>query len=106
MNTRQIIAYAEDNGYNSVKFEITKNGKHLVTGKFLDAYFEFVQIPFLGEGFVTISQLEEQLGYDIEFDVIDDEKFISLTRIDFILRGQPLPEKYDFKESEGADDET
>ncbi len=105
MNTRQIIAYAEENGYNSVKFEITKNGKHIAAGSFLDAYYEFVQIPILGDGFVTISQLEEQLGYDIEFDVIDDEEFMSLARIDFILRGQPLPEKYAFAESEGADDE-
>ena len=103
MNARQIIAYAKENGYNSVKFSLKRSGNHLVAGEFLDAYFEFVKIPLLGDGFVTISQLEEQLGYDIEFDVLDsEERYMALVRIDFLLRGQPLPEKFAF-ESEGEE---
>jgi hypothetical protein len=106
MNTRQIIAYAKDNGYNSVKFSLKRNGNHLVAGEFLDAYFEFVKIPFLGDGFVTISQLEEQLGYNIEFDVInDDVQYITMVRLDFMLRGKDLPEKYAFTESEGENND-
>ena len=97
MNTRQLINYAKDNGFNSVKFSIKKNGNHLAAGKFLDAYFEFVEIPLLGEGFVTIGQIEADLGYDIEFEVIDEEKYNAYVRLDFLLRGKPLPEKVSYK---------
>ena len=103
MNTRQIIAYAKENGFNTVKFSIRKNGNHLVAGKFLDAYFEFVEIPLLGEGFVTISQLENDLGYDIEFEVLDEGKYKNIVRFDFILRGQPLPKRFAFEESEDTE---
>jgi hypothetical protein len=97
MNTRQIINYAKDNGYNSVKFSIIKNGNHLVAGKFLDAYFEFVEIPLLGEGFITMGQLENELGYDIEFGVLTDDEFKATVRLDFLLRGKSLPEKFAFE---------
>ena len=103
MNTRQIINYAKENGFNSVKFSIKKNGNHLVAGKFLDAYFEFVEIPLLGDGFVTIEQLENELGYDIEFEVIDEEKYKTVVRFDFLLRGKPMPEKFAFEESEDTE---
>ena len=103
MNTRQIIAYAKDNGFNSVKFSIKRNGQHLVAGKFLDAYFEFVQIPFLGNGFVTIQQLEDQLGYDIEFEVLSEDAYLPVVGLDFILRGQEVPEEFALKD--GADNE-
>lgn len=102
MNTRQIIAYAKENGYNSVKFSLRRGGSHLVAGSFLDAYFEIVQIPLLGDGFVMLSRLEQELGYDIEFAVITDEEYKSAVRLDFMLRGKPLPEKFDF-ESEGGE---
>ena len=52
LNVRQILEYAKENGFNSVMFSLKKDGSHFVAGKFLDAYFEFVQIPFLGDGFV------------------------------------------------------
>jgi hypothetical protein len=100
MNTRQIIDYAKKNGYDSVKFSLRRGGSHLVAGSFLDAYFEFVQIPFLGDGFVMLSQLEQELGYGIEFAVLTDEEYKATVRLDFLLRGKPLPEKFDF-ESEG-----
>lgn len=101
MNTRQIIDYAKYNGFNSVKFSIKRNGNHLVAGKFLDAYYEFVQIPFLGKGYVTIQQLEEQLGYDIEFDVLTEEVYLAAVALDFMLRGQEVPEEFTLKD--GAD---
>lgn len=97
MNTRQIINYAKENGFNSVKFSIKRDGNHLVAGKFLDAYFEFVEIPLLGDGFVTIEQLEEQLGYGIEFEVLDEENYKTMVRLDFLLRGKPIPEKFAFE---------
>jgi hypothetical protein len=100
MNTRQIIAYAEDNGFNKVKFSLKRNGRHLCAGRFLDAYYELVTIPVLGDGFITISQLEQDLGYDIEFEVIDEEQYVALARLDFILRGKQPPKELAFAESE------
>ena len=47
MKTREIIDYAEENGFNSVKFVLKRGEQRLAAGKFLDAYFEFVQIPIL-----------------------------------------------------------
>jgi hypothetical protein len=72
----------------------------LVAGKFLDAYYEFVEIPLLGDGFITIGQLESELGYDIEFNVITDDEFKATVRLDFLLRGKSIPDKFAF-ESEG-----
>ena len=97
MNTRQIINYAKDNGFNSVKFLLKVQGETRAVGRFLDAYYEFVQIPALGDGFVTISQLEEALGYDIEFEVINDDEYKARVRLDFLLRGKPLPEEFAFE---------
>lgn len=100
LNTRQMLEYAKDNGFNTVMFSVRKNGNHFITGKFLDAYFEFVEIPFLGDGFVTVSDLEKQFGYDISFDVLDEDEFVTAVRLDFLLRGKELPGKYAFEETE------
>ncbi len=100
MKTREIINYAKENGYNSVKFVLKRNEQKLAAGKFLDAYYEFVQIPILGEGFVTISRLEQELGYDIEFDVITDEEYIAHNRLAFLLQGKELPEEFAFDEAD------
>ncbi|MEE1138225.1 MAG: hypothetical protein U0M02_07080 [Acutalibacteraceae bacterium] len=98
MKTREIINYAQENGFNSVKFVLKKGEQKLATGKFLDAYFEFVQIPILGDGFVTISQLEQELGYDIEFEVLTDEEYIAHGRLDFLLRGKEFPKEFAFEQ--------
>ena len=98
LNVRQILEYAKENGFDSVMFSLKKDGSHFVAGKFLDAYFEFVQIPFLGDGFVTMSDLEKNFGHDIFFDVLDEEGFLTVVRFDFLLRGKELPEKYKFPE--------
>lgn len=94
INTRQLIAYAKENGFNSVKFSLKKNGQHTIAGKFLDAYYEFVQIPLLGNGFVRMDQLEGQLGYDITFDVLTDKEFTTAVTLDFLLRGKEIPKEY------------
>lgn len=93
MTTREILKYACDNGFDSVLFNI-KNGdeRQICVGKFLDAYYEFIQIPVLGDGFIRIGDLENQLGYDIKFEVIDEEAYFSGAFLDFILRGKPVPE--------------
>ena len=94
MNSRQLLKYAKENGYDSVMFSVKKNGTHTVTGKFLDAYYEFVQIPLLGNGFVRMDQLEGQLGYDITFDVLTDKEFTTAVTLDFLLRGKEIPKEY------------
>lgn len=98
LNVRQILKYAEENGFNSVMFSLKKDGQHFVAGKFLDAYFEFVQIPSLGDGFVTMSDLEKNFGNNISFDVLDEEAFLMAVRLDFLFRGKELPKKYQFPE--------
>lgn len=87
LSTRELINYAKDNGYNSTMF-ICK--EKLFTGKFLDAYYEFVTLPLVGEdGFVTISQIEEMYGYDLKFDIItDEEQYKIQTSVSFALRGK------------------
>ena len=96
MKTREIINYAKENGFNSIKFVLKKGEQKLAAGKFLDAYFEFVKIPILGDGFVTISQLEQELGYDIEFEVLTDEEYIAHNRLAFLLQGKELPKEFAF----------
>lgn len=94
LNVRQILEYARENGFNSVMFSLKKDGSHFVAGKFIDAYFELVQIPFLGDGFLSVSDLEKNFGYNISFDVLDEETFLAVVMLDFLLRGKELPEKY------------
>lgn len=100
MKTREIINYAKENGFDSIKFVLKKGEQKLVAGKFLDAYFEFVQIPILGDVFVTISQLEQELGYDIEFEVLTDEEYITYNRLIFLMRGKELPKEFAFDSEE------
>ena len=52
---------------------------------------------------MTINQLENELGYDIEFEVLDEEKYKTMVRLDFLLRGKPIPEKFAFEESEDTE---
>lgn len=93
LSTRELLNYAKDNGYNEIMF-VCKD--KLFTGKFLDAYFEFVTLPLVGEdGFVTISQIEEMYGYDLKFNIIEDEEEYKLqTRVSFALRGREIPKQY------------
>ena len=98
INARQLLEYAKDNGYDSVMFELKDNEKHIAVGKFLDAYYEFIQIPIIGDGFIRLSDLEKSFGHDITFDVITKVAFTTGVRLDFMLRGKPIPEKYSFEE--------
>lgn len=100
MKTREIIKYAQENGFNSVKFILKRGEQKLAAGKFLDAYLEFVQIPILGDVFVTISQLEQELGDDIEFEVLTDEEYITYNRLIFLLQGKELPKEFAFDSEE------
>lgn len=95
MSTREFIEYCKDNGYNSVKFHVVKDGSLICTGKVLDIYFEFVEIPLIGEGFVKLSDLEKALGHGIAFRILSDESlFDNYIMLDFMIRGREIPEKY------------
>ena len=87
LNVRQLIEYAKENGFDSVKF-IGHSGKGSVVGEFLDAYYEFVKIPAIGYGFVMMKQIEEALGYDILFDVLDEKTYKLGVNLDCILWGK------------------
>lgn len=92
MNTRQFIKYAEENGYDSVMFTVQNgNGKHVCAGQCLDIYYEFVTIPVLGDGFIRVSDLEETIGNDIQFEVIPKKEYLHNVVFDFIIRGKDIP---------------
>jgi hypothetical protein len=58
MNLYQCERYAQENGFDSVKFVA-----HFPTGnrecKWLDAYFGFFEIEGMNGGFVTTKQIDE-----------------------------------------------
>ena len=92
MNARQILKYAKENGFNEVMVSVKNNeGRQICVAKFLDAYYEFLQIPIVGDGFVTMDTLEELFGYDLLFEPIDKKTFISGAFLDFALRGKQVP---------------
>jgi hypothetical protein len=63
LTTNELIDYAQDNGFDSLKFigKVKENGIPF-TGKFLDAYYELVEIPMLGEGFIRLSDISKMYG--------------------------------------------
>ncbi len=89
--------YAEKNGYNSVMFKINLNDEYLVSGKFLDAYYDLIQIPVLGSGFTRFKELYEEYGErNISIDIVDENEFKTNVSFDFIVRGRymDIPEEY------------
>lgn len=93
--------YAEDNGYDSVMFRINLNGKYLVCGKFLDAYYDLIQIPILGTGFTRFQELCKGYGgRNISIDIVDENEFKTSVSFDFIIRGKDIPEEYKVNEEE------
>ena len=93
--------YAENNGYNSVMFRINLNGKYMICGKFLDAYYDLIQIPILGTGFTRFQELCEEYGErNISVDIVDEEEFKRSVSFDFIIRQRymDIPEEYKVNE--------
>ena len=89
--------YAEKNGFNSVMFEIKLNDKYIVSGKFIDAYYDIIEIPILGQGYIRLKALCEEYGERIlSLDIIDEEDFKNRVNLDFILRGKymDIPSEY------------
>lgn len=94
MTARELLDYAEKNGFTTVKFSVRRDSTHICAAKFLDAYFEFIKIPVFEEGFVTISELENQLGDNLDFKILDESEYKDYIRLDFMLRGKKVPQKF------------
>ena len=47
LTVNEATDYAENIGYDSVMFRINLNDKYIASGKFLDAYYDLIQIPVL-----------------------------------------------------------
>lgn len=87
--------YAEENGYDEVMFQLDINDKSVAVGQFLDAYYGFVKIPVLGDGFVQLSSLQDQYGdRNITMHIIDKEEFRLGVSFDFIIRQKEVPEEF------------
>lgn len=103
MTINEATDYAENNGYDSVMFRINFNDKYLASGKFLDAYYDMIQIPVLGEGFTRFKELCTEYGErNISIDIVDEEEFKAGVRFDFIMRERykDIPEEYKIMEED------
>lgn len=94
MTTRELLDYANENGFNSTKFSVRRDSTHICVAEFLDSYFEFIKIPVCGAGFTTISELEKQFGYNLDFKILDEKEYRALMRIDFLMRGKEIPKEF------------
>lgn len=95
--------YAENNGHDSVMFRINLNNKYLASGKFLDAYYNLIQIPVLGEGFTRFNELCKEYGErNISIDIVDEEEYKAGVRFDFVIREKymDIPEEYKIMEED------
>lgn len=78
MNIVEIEEYAKDHGFDSCEFLMMTKDGGIFNGKFLDAYFGFVQIPQLGDGFIRLSDIRKEYGFDfcsfVPLDYSEDEE--------------------------------
>lgn len=97
LTVREAIKYAKDNGFDKEMFSLKINNEYIISGKFLDAYYEMIQIPLLGNGFTRFKEFCEQYGErNISIDIIDEQEFKTCVSMDFIIRGKfnDIPEEY------------
>lgn len=73
MNIYELQEYAEDNGFDNLKFSFTNplTGK-TVDCQWLDAYMGLFKIEGT-EGFLTVKQLKDTLGNSLEFTIKKEE---------------------------------
>lgn len=73
MRILELQAYAEDHGFDSVKFKfISPNGQEM-RGKWVDAHFGLFRIDGMKDNeFLTVHQFRELFGDNqVEFEVIE-----------------------------------
>lgn len=101
LTVREAVQYAQDNGFDKEMFKLNINGKYVASGKFLDAYYEFITIPIMGTGFLRFQDLCDEYGErNISVDIIEKEEFNAGVSFDFIIRGKfdSIPEEYKIAE--------
>lgn len=96
MDRCELVKYAKDNGYNSVCFSVRKDEQHIAVGKFIDAYYEFIKIPVLGNGFTRLREFEEELSFDADYRIVSEEDYKNYARLDFLSRGMIIPDEFSF----------
>lgn len=97
LTVREALTYAKDNGYDSTAFKLNINDNYVISGKFIDAYYEMINLPFIGTGFTRFKELCEQYGErNISIDIVDEEEFKTGVEFDFIIHGKfdLMPKKY------------
>lgn len=103
MTINEATDYAKSNGSNSVMFKINLNDKYLVSGKFLDAYYDLIQIPVLGDGFTRFADLCKEYGErNLSVDIVDEKELKQGVSFDFIIRERymDIPEEYRLSDEE------
>jgi hypothetical protein len=89
LTTSELIKYAEDNGFDSLKFigKINENGLPF-TGKFIDAYYGFVELPMFGKGMMRLSDISKMYGDRNVFYSIpeNDEEYETAEMIGKVFR--------------------
>lgn len=90
-----------DNGYDSVQF-IGRVGEKGIpfTGKFLDAYYGFIKLSLMDDGFIRMDDLIEEYGdRNLFFSVPKDEKQFNMAKIlDFVAHGKQPPKDLIYEE--------
>lgn len=72
MKIDELQEYAEENGFDSVRFEFTNLQGEVKKCKWLDAHFGLFQID-PSEGFISVKQWKEMTGDVFNFKIIPNE---------------------------------
>ena len=71
MRISELEKYAQENGFDSIRFQFTNFQGRLVSGKWIDAWFGFFRLDGMPEDqFITTKQFLELLGDSIEFEIL------------------------------------
>jgi len=74
MKIDELCAYAEDNGWDSLRFKFTNLNNQVINCQWLDAYAGLFRVE--GENsFITVRQWKRETGDIFDFEIIkEDEK--------------------------------
>ncbi len=70
MRIDELCAYAQNNGYDKLKFRFTNLRGEVINCQWLDAYMGLFRVEG-DEGFITVGQWKELTGDCFEFEVVE-----------------------------------
>jgi hypothetical protein len=75
MKILELQKYAEDHGFDSLRFKFIGADNKEKTGRWVDAYFGFFKIEESdSNGFITVNQWLKLFGNDMfDFEIIEDK---------------------------------